>query len=367
MTYAARLAEAAEAAHAPRAPDAPTVISLFAGAGGSSTGYHMAGYRELLAVEWDPHAAETFTLNWPHVPLHHGDVAALSVDEVLRRTGLAPGELDVLDGSPPCQGFSTAGARQIDDPRNALYREFTRLLRGLAPKAFVMENVTGLVKGQMTSVFVEILADLKACGYRVECRKLRASHLGVPQARERMIFVGAREDLGRAPSLPAPATRPTSARAAFEDLPEDARRELDGLGLDIWTRLPPGRSFKDLHPKGHWFSAHKLDPDRPARTVTKTVIGKGAGGLYHWRWPRLLNLAEVRRLSSFPDDYRFPGDPATFDDGKAFMEAWARLGNAVPPLMILAVAEHVRRKVLGTIPPAPQEVAEAHQSSGPDL
>ena len=114
----------------PKAKDAPTVISLFAGYGGSSLGYSMAGYRELLAVEWDDHAVETFKLNFPDVPVWHGDIAKLSVEECLKITGLQLGELDVLDGSPPCQGFSTAGKRRMDDGRNTLFREYVRLLRG---------------------------------------------------------------------------------------------------------------------------------------------------------------------------------------------------------------------------------------------
>jgi DNA (cytosine-5)-methyltransferase 1 len=108
----------------PKAEDAPTVISLFAGCGGSSLGYSMAGYRELLAVEWDDHAVETLKLNFPDVPVWHGDIAKFSVEECLRITGLQPGELDVLDGSPPCQGFSTAGKRKMDDGRNQLFREY---------------------------------------------------------------------------------------------------------------------------------------------------------------------------------------------------------------------------------------------------
>ena len=122
--------------------NAPTVISTFAGAGGSSLGYSMAGFRELLAVEWDDNAVETFKLNFPDVPVYQGDIAKLSVDEVLRITELKIGELDVFDGSPPCQGFSTAGKRQLDDPRNQLFREYVRLLRGLRPKVFIMENVS---------------------------------------------------------------------------------------------------------------------------------------------------------------------------------------------------------------------------------
>jgi DNA (cytosine-5)-methyltransferase 1 len=155
----------------------------------------MAGYRELLAVEWDDHAVETFKLNFPAVPVWHGDIAGLSVEECLKITGLKPGELDVLDGSPPCQGFSTAGKRKMDDGRNQIFREYVRLLRGLKPKVLVMENVSGMVKGKMKLIFAEIMRELKASGYKVSARLMNAMYFGVPQSRERMIFIGIREDL----------------------------------------------------------------------------------------------------------------------------------------------------------------------------
>ena len=181
---------------APREPNAPTVISLFAGCGGSSLGYSMAGFRELLAVEWDDHAVETFRLNFPGVPVYHGDIAELSVGRCMEMAGLSgPGELDVLDGSPPCQGFSTAGKRRMDDGRNQLFREYVRLLRGLRPKVLVMENVSGMVKGKMKLIFVETLREVKGSGYRVSARLMNAMYFGVPQSRERMIFIGVREDL----------------------------------------------------------------------------------------------------------------------------------------------------------------------------
>ena len=179
----------------PRAEDAPTVISLFAGCGGSSLGYSMAGYRELLAVEWDDHSVATFKLNFPDVPVYHGDIAKLSVEECLRLAGIGPGELDVLDGSPPCQGFSTAGKRRMDDGRNTLFREYVRLLRGLRPKVLIMENVSGMVQGKMKLIFAEILKELKESGYHVSARLMNAMYYGVPQSRQRMIFVGVREDI----------------------------------------------------------------------------------------------------------------------------------------------------------------------------
>jgi DNA (cytosine-5)-methyltransferase 1 len=184
----------------PKDRNAPTVVSLFAGCGGSSLGYSMAGYRELLAVEWDDHAVETFKANFPEVPVYHGDIAKLSVDECLRLADIRPGELDVLDGSPPCQGFSTAGKRKMDDGRNQLFREYVRLLRGLQPKVLVMENVSGMVKGKMKLIFVEILQELKASGYHVSARLMNAMYYDVPQSRQRMIFIGVR-DYGKGQEL----------------------------------------------------------------------------------------------------------------------------------------------------------------------
>jgi site-specific DNA-cytosine methylase len=113
----------------------------------------MAGFRELLAVEWEQNAADTFRLNFPHVPLYHGDIAKLSVDECLRLAGVKPGELTVFDGSPPCQGFSTSGKREIGDARNQLFREYCRLLEGLRPRAFVMENSRYLTWASLPELF----------------------------------------------------------------------------------------------------------------------------------------------------------------------------------------------------------------------
>ena len=115
---------------------APKVISLFAGGGGSSLGYSMAGYHELLAVEWDNNAVQIFKLNFPEIPIYHNDICHLSATECLKLAGILVGKLDVLDGSPPCQGFSTAGKREFTDNRNQLYHQYVRLLRGLKPKVF---------------------------------------------------------------------------------------------------------------------------------------------------------------------------------------------------------------------------------------
>jgi DNA (cytosine-5)-methyltransferase 1 len=368
-SYPATLDAAWQQHLAPRAPDAPTVISTFAGCGGSSLGYSMAGFRELLAVEWDDNAVATFGLNFPDVPVYHGDIAALSVEEVLQRTGLAPGELDVFDGSPPCQGFSTAGKRAMDDPRNQLFREYVRLLRGLRPKVFVMENVSGMVKGKMKLVFVEILRELKASGYRVSARLLNAMYFHVPQSRERMIFIGVRDDLGREPSHPRAERRPVALQEACSDIgylvlaPHgeyagrvvNAAREpsptLCKTGLPSFKhgvielgKAPPSPSalkqqrWKETRPGGNHherFSLARLSWQEPSPTVQKTATG--STGLMHPDEPRELYEAELKRIGSYPDDFQFAGQ---------WSDVLARIGNSVPPLFMRAIAAHIRDHLL---------------------
>ena len=196
-------------------PD-PTVVSLFAGCGGSSLGYKQAGYDVRLAVEWDTGAADVYRRNFPETNVFEGDIADLTAEEALRVTALEPGQLDVLDGSPPCQGFSTAGRRKFSDTRNRLFEEYVRMVEVFKPKMLVMENVSGLRKGKMKLIFAEMTRALKDAGYKVSCRELNAWWYGVPQDRRRLIWVGVREDLAAEPGHPEPTvTVPVSAGRAL--------------------------------------------------------------------------------------------------------------------------------------------------------
>ena len=317
---------------APREPNAPTVISTFAGAGGSSLGYSMAGYRELLAVEWDDNAVETFKLNFPGVPVYHGDISELSVDECLSMAGIQPGELDILDGSPPCQGFSTAGKRIIDDPRNQLFREYVRLLRGLRPKVFVMENVSGMVKGKMKLVFVDILKELKASGYRVSARLLNAMYFHVPQSRERMIFIGVRDDLGIEPTHPRAEGRPVTVYDGLDGLIQSKQDIQPALLKDTWQMY---RVLTRQESKKH-FGLVRIKPDRPSNTIVKDA-GNTTTGMIHPSENRKLTIPEIKRIASFSDCYRLTGQ---------YKQQWQRIGNSVPPLFMEAIARHVRRAIL---------------------
>jgi DNA (cytosine-5)-methyltransferase 1 len=203
------------------------VASTFAGGGGSSTGYRMAGCKVVYANELTESARDSYAANMaPGTVLDGRDIRTVQAEDILTATGLGVGELDIFDGSPPCVSFSTAGKREkgwgrvttshdATQRQDDLFHEFARLLKGLQPRAFVAENVSGLIKGTAKGYFLEILRALRACGYRVEAKLLDAQWLGVPQARQRLIFVGMRLDLDARPAFPAPLGFRYSVRDAL--------------------------------------------------------------------------------------------------------------------------------------------------------
>ena len=311
--------------------ESPTIISTFAGCGGSSLGYKLAGFRELLAVEWDNNAVATFRLNFPDVPVYHGDIKKLSVEECLRLADIKPGELDVLDGSPPCQGFSTAGKRKMTDPRNTLFQDFARLLAGLQPKVFVIENVTGMVKGYMKQVYLECVKTLRGCGYRVKGQVLNAMYYNVPQSRKRVIIIGVRKDLEAEPSHPKPVGRPMTVGEAIGHLPQGKQGKHELQVIVAWHKSIPNQLLRKACRFVGSFQSVRLDSNRPSPTQIKMHS--------NWRWdiPRKLTVQEAACIQSFPESYRFAGNKG---------EAQMRIGNSVPPNMMRAIAEHIRGTIL---------------------
>lgn len=308
----------------------PTVISTFAGCGGSSLGYQMAGFRELLAVEWEQNAVDTFRMNFPDVPVYHGDIVKLTGDECLRLAGINKGSLDVLDGSPPCQGFSTAGKRKFDDPRNSLFKEYARLLYELQPKVFVMENVTGMVKGHMKQAYLTIIKTLRECGYRAKGEILNAMYYNVPQSRERVIIIGARDDLGIEPSHPKPRGMP-SGPILDNNYPEQLV-----LTAMQFSKIDSHKHRQKM--KGNGFSWQEVTGSRPSGAIVKNMMIGGANTRLvrckeGWRY---LTDDEIKRIGSFPRDF-------VFTDRENMIE---RIGNSVPPNLMKAIAEHIKVNIL---------------------
>lgn len=275
-----------------------TTISLFAGAGGSSTGYRMAGFRVGYANEFVPIAQESYRANCaPYTFVDGRDVKTVKGSEILERCGVAVGELDVFDGSPPCQAFSTAGRREkgwgddkvyehgASQKNETLFDEYIRLRDEMMPRVFVAENVSGLVKGVAKGFFIEIMARLRK-GYRVEARLLDAQWLGVPQARQRIMIVGVREDLEVDPVFPRPLPHRYSVRDALPWLTQ-AIHDSNGSfksGGDVTDKVAPtvvaGRnSFTAvLHATGRKGQPPRDITDEPSPTITAGPSRAAEGG-----------------------------------------------------------------------------------------
>ena len=364
-----------------------TVASTFSGCGGSCLGYRMAGFRVVWANEFVPAAQESYRANMsPGSILDGRDIKTVTSEEILAATGLQLGELDLFDGSPPCQAFSTAGTREkgwgkkktyehgAQQLNETLFDEYIRLLRGLRPKTFVAENVSGLVKGTAKGWFLDVLRSLKESGYRVQARLLDAQWLGVPQMRQRIIFVGVREDLGLDPVHPEPLRYRHSVRDALPHLTACSTsahgftKENDlnlhspapsvtasggaaytGHRVQSADSLPGDASFitgltgRAVHDTGTpGWSAGDIT-DRPAPTVTVGSISRDGGGssnhfhVVDGAQRRKFTIAELKRICAFPDDFILTG---------TYAQQWERLGNSVPPLMMKAIAETIRDRVL---------------------
>lgn len=318
-------------------------ISTFSGGGGSSCGYAMAGYDVLWANEFVPHARATYMRNFPTTTLDSRDVREVTAADVMRATGLRPGELDLLDGSPPCQRFSDAGnkaaktlakpkryegvggaAKRVDD----LFDEFVRLVGGLKPRAFVGENVSGMVTGNGKHYLREVMGKLTGHGYRVRAATVDAQWLGIPQRRQRVFVIGVRNDLEAEPPMPKPFPWRWSVGEALRGLPSPSAEDVARLSFDRfaigpeWRRLVPGTK------SDRYYNLIRSAPEEPCPTLTASAGIVGAASVTHWCEPRKFTIPELRRISSFPDDFVLEG---------TYKQQVEVLGNAVPPLMTAAV------------------------------
>lgn len=326
------------------------VISTFAGGGGSSTGYRMAGYKILLANEFVDEAQKTYKANKSDSTILDGsDIRDTSGLDFLDKVGLSPGDLDILDGSPPCASFSTAGSREknwgkvkkysdVSQRSDDLFFEFARVLSEIKPKVFVAENVSGLVKGSAKGYFIEILKKLKTCGYNVQAKLLDARWLGVPQARQRLIFIGVRNDIGLAPIFPKPLKYYYTLQDALSAANGKIEPETDIQKYAIyneWKKMgSPGTQSQK------YFQLVRPALNMPCPTVTATAGNSGAASVVHPIEPRNFSVSEIKSICSFPDDYDLTG---------SYSQSVERCGRAVPPIMMKNIAATIQSEILEKI------------------
>lgn len=335
------------------------VISTFSGGGGSSLGYKMAGYHVIWANEFIPEARETYKANHPKTILDGRDIRKIDPKEVLKTIGMVPGEIDLLDGSPPCCAFSTAGARErgwgkthkYSDSAQAniedLFFEYIRFIHEIKPKVFVAENVSGLVKGTAIGYFKMIIRAMKAEGYNVSARLLNAAYLGVPQKRERLIFIGVRSDLKKAPAFPKPLLCLYTVRDALENVKND-KAELEYRNEEF-KKYAFGRVLEKipLNPakpisgssimNGSYFNLIRESMFAPCSTICQAGGQGGGATVCHPTENRKFTTAEIKRLMSLPDDYVLTG---------TIGQKWERAARMVPPVMMMHIAKTIQEKIL---------------------
>lgn len=282
-----------------------SLISLFSGVSGSSLGFHNTGrINELLAVDCDPYVEKCFNLNFPGVPFWNAFLGKDSGKEILKLTSLQSGELDILFASPPCQGFSMAkGLRSISDSRNDLLVDTIHIIRDIQPKVFIIENVKGLISGEMKMKLNQVLKMIEKIGYIYAYKVLLASEYGVPQLRERIIIMGIRSDIGLKPSFPKPIFVNDLCIKNYVD------------DIDFFT--------------SGQFSHNMYTKDEICRTITATASMK----FFKNGIKRDPKIVEIKRLCSFPDDF-------ILDDAK-YDRQYKALGNSVPPKLMEAIANQV--------------------------
>lgn len=205
------------------------VIDLFCGCGGFSKGFEQAGFDIRLGIDIWQDAVTTYKANFPHAATIVGDISTLTGEDLLAAAGMSANEVDVIIGGPPCQGFSLSGKRMLDDPRNILYKSFVRMVETIQPKAFVMENVPGLVRLFNGQVKEQVIEDFTNIGYKVEMRQLTASDFGVPQARTRVFFVGINKDKIKNPTYIFPTETHGANKKPYVTC-KDALSDLDFIG-----------------------------------------------------------------------------------------------------------------------------------------
>tara|TARA_B100000287_G_scaffold84878_1_gene77517 strand:- start:214 stop:1362 length:1149 start_codon:yes stop_codon:yes gene_type:complete len=355
------------------------VISLFAGGGGSSTGYRLAGGNVLCVNEFVEAARDTYRENYPYTKILSSDIKQLTGQDFLDATALEAGELDILDGSPPCSAFSVAGklshstagkhsdgwgqTKNYSDGKMVeniedLFFEFLRVAKEIQPKVIIGENVAGLTVGEAKQYFNKIQNTFEEIGYDVSAKVLDSRYFGVCQTRTRVFFIGIRNDITEKVGLTflnISSIFPTGSKdviplgQALEGLEYDEEEvkmltekfSRTAYWRDTGSKMPqnPDKVLTgmDYHHKGHHFNLKRVSLKVPAPTLTAMGSNDTTAGAFHWSEPRKLTIGELKRIQSLPDDFKLTGK---------WNQKSERIGRMVPPILLKEIADSVYEKVI---------------------
>ncbi len=337
----------------------PTVIDLFCGCGGLSYGFTEAGYNVLLGIDHWKDAIVTFENSHQNAKGIVADLFTETPKDIVKKTGIK--NADIIIGGPPCQGFSIAGKRIINDERNQLYKSFVSFVKHFQPKVFLMENVPNIVSMGKGIVKDSIIKDFEKLGYTVVYKILLASDFGVPQNRRRAFFIGTKNK--KEFVFPEPTTeKHITSKEAISDLPKDTledgskypikpqnefqkmmRKNSKGIfnhqitihnekTIEIISMVPNGGNYKSLPKELHQTRKVNIAWTRLNSQKPSFTIDTGHNHHFHYEFDRVPTARESARLQSFPDDYIFKG-------GKT--SQLKQIGNAVPPLLAKTIAEEL--------------------------
>jgi len=353
-----------------------TVISTFAGGGGSSTGYKLAGGNVLVVNEFVDAAVDTYKENYPDTPVIKDDIKKLTGKDFLELAKISKGELDILDGSPPCSAFSIAGKREkgwdktkkySDDKQveniEDLFFEFIRIANDIQPKIIIGENVAGITMGEAKEYYNRIINEFSNIGYEAVGKVLNSADYGTPQARQRCFFVAIRNDIMGKIGLnfmnmesevyPVPSGTKVTLKQAIDNIqndPEEEKMLLDfvqGSFQKKWIELlefnpnkhlkPSDPKYIEINPKQSMFNMIRPCPDLPCPTVTQAGQKMGLSGVFHYAKNRKLTIQELKRVMGLPDDFKLSGK---------FDQQAERVGRMVAPLCMKSLIENLYLKVL---------------------
>lgn len=327
--------------------NAPTYIDLFSGSGGFSLGFDWAGFKNIFSVEYDKEICKTYRFNFPNHQLEECDISSLTEERIKQLIG--NNTVDVVIGGPPCQGFSIAGCigrRFAEDPRNRLFTEFVRVVSIAKPKCFVMENVARLYTRFNGATREEIKSCFNKIGYRVEARVVCASEYGVPQNRNRVLFIGRRNDVGGDIYFPIKSgNKHLTVKDAIDKYPILRSGESSDIpnheamvhSIQMLSKMQYVRDGGDrndipehIRPsKGDVRKYIRYDSTKPSICITGDMRK-----VFHYSQNRALTVRELAAIQTYPDNFIFLGS-------KILQQQM--VGNSVPPVLAQAIAEAVKK------------------------